>query len=133
MIQVLMSKFLLEGLLLFAVSIGFGFLKNRLGKDRAENIREALITAMLWAEEEFGIGEGEKKWEEAWRKLLEILESRNITLRTTETRELQTMMKANINKVNREHYDALLKKEVFYRAEAANSSSDMLEEEKEAR
>ena len=67
---------------------------------------------MLWAEEEFVSGRV-RKWEGAWRKLLEILEGRNITLRTPETRELQTMMKANINRVNREHYDALLKKEVF--------------------
>jgi len=118
MIQVIFSKFLIEGLLLFAVSLGFSFLKNRLGKDRAESIKEALITAMLWAEEEFGIGEGEKKWEEAWRKLLEILEGKKITLKTPETRELQTLMKANINRINKEHYDTLLKKEAFYQAEA---------------
>ena len=119
--------------MLFASFIGFGFLKNKLGKDRTESIREALITAMLWAEEEFGIGEGEKKWEGAWRKLLEILEGRNITLRTPETRELQTMMKANINRVNREHYDALLKKEVFYRAESASSPVNSPSEEREFR
>ena len=127
MIQVLLSKFLMEGLLLFAVSLGFSFLKNRLGKDRAENIKEALLTAMLWAEEEFGIGEGEKKWEEAWRKLLEILEGKNITLKAPETRELQTLMKANINRINHEHYNALLKKEFFYQAEA-NMETDREED-----
>ena len=127
MIQVLLSKFLMEGLLLFAVSLGFSFLKNRLGKDRAENIKEALLTAMLWAEEEFGIGEGEKKWEEAWRKLLEILEGKNIALKAPETRELQTLMKANINRINHEHYNTLLKKEAFYRAEA-NMETDREED-----
>jgi hypothetical protein len=80
MVQILFGKILTEGLLLLTVSIGFAFLKNKLGQDRAENIKDALITAMLWAEEEFGIGEGNKKWEEAWRKLLEILEGKNITL-----------------------------------------------------
>jgi hypothetical protein len=113
MIQTLFSKFLLEGLLVLAVSIGFGFLKNKLGNDRAETIKNALLTAMLWAEEEFGIGQGNKKWEEAWNKLLEILEDKKITLKTEETRELKTLMKANINRVNQEHYDTLLKRENF--------------------
>jgi hypothetical protein len=113
MIQTLFGKFLFEGLLVLAVSIGFGFLKNKLGNDRAETIKEALLTAMLWAEEEFGIGQGDKKWEEAWNKLLEILEDKKITLKAQETRELQTLMKANVNRVNREYYDALLKKENF--------------------
>jgi hypothetical protein len=113
MIQTLFSKFLLEGLLVLAVSIGFGFLKNKLGNDRAETIKNALLAAMLWAEEEFGIGQGNKKWEEAWNKLLEILEDKKITLKTEETRELKTLMKANINRVNQEHYDTLLKRENF--------------------
>jgi len=113
MIQALFSKFFMEGLLFLAVSIGFGFLKNKLGDDRAQTIKEALLTAMLWAEEEFGIGNGNQKWEEAWNKLLEILEDKKITLKTQETRELQTMMKANINRVNREHYEAILKKKTF--------------------
>jgi len=114
MIQSLLSKFLLEGLLALAVSIGFGFLKNKWGNDRAETIKEALLTAMLWAEEEFGIGQGNKKWEEAWNKLLEILEDKKITLKAQETRELQSMMKANINRVNREHYESILKKKTFH-------------------
>ncbi len=114
MIQTLLSKFLLEGFLVFAVSIGFGFLKNKWGNDRAETIKEALLTAMLWAEEEFGIGQGDKKWEEAWNKLLDILEDKKISLKTQETRELQAMMKANINRVNREHYESLLRKDAFH-------------------
>lgn len=117
MIHTLLSQFLFEGLLAFAVSIGFGFLKNKWGNDRAQNIREALVTAMLWAEEEFGIGQGDQKWEEAWHKLLELLEDKKITLRETETRELQTMMKANISQINREHYESLIKKEAFHQSE----------------
>lgn len=68
---------------------------------------------MLWAEEEFGIGQGDKKWEEAWNKLLEILKDKKIYLKAQETRELKTLMKANIHRVNREYYDSLLKKESF--------------------
>lgn len=116
MFQILLNKFLLEGLLVFAVSIGFGFLKNKWGNDRAETIKEALLTAMLWAEEQFGIGQGDKKWEEAWNKLLEILEGKKITLKSHETRELQTMMKANIQRINREHYESMLKKEAFHQS-----------------
>ena len=111
--NILFSKFLLEGLLVLAVSIGFGFLRNKLGNDRAETIKKALLTAMLWAEEEFGIGQGDKKWEEAWNKLLEILKDKKIYLKAQETRELKTLMKANIHRVNREYYDSLIKKESF--------------------
>ncbi|MDD4362925.1 MAG: phage holin, LLH family [Atribacterota bacterium] len=113
MIQILLSKFFMEGLLVLAVSIGFGFLKNKLGNDRTETIKEALLTAMLWAEEEFGIGQGDKKWEEAWNKLQEILMDKKINLKAQEIRELKTLMKANIHRVNREYYDTLLKKESF--------------------
>ncbi len=126
MIQTLLSKFLLEGLLALAVSIGFGFLKNKWGNDRAETIKEALLTAMLWAEEEFGIGQGNKKWEEAWNKLLEILEDKKITLKAQETRELQSMMKANINRVNQEHYESILKKKAFQQP-ARLSKNDVVE------
>lgn len=124
MIQTLLSKFLLEGLMIFAVSIGFGFLKNRWGNDRAETIREALLTAMLWAEETFGIGQGDRKWEEAWNKLMEILRDKKITLKEEETRELQAMMKANINRVNREHYEALLRRNAFHQTEKLTDRSD---------
>ncbi len=124
MIQMLLSKFLLEGLMIFAVSIGFGFLKNRWGNDRAETIREALLTAMLWAEETFGIGQGDRKWEEAWNKLMEILRDKKITLKEEETRELQAMMKANINRVNREHYEALLRRNAFHQTEQLTDRSD---------
>lgn len=114
MIQTLLNQFLFEGILVFAVSIGFSFLKNKLGNDRTKTIKEALITAMLWAEEEFGIGQGDKKWEEAWKKLSEILEDKKITLKEKETRELETLMKASVHRVNREYYDTLLKKEDFF-------------------
>ena len=59
--------------------------------------------------------------------MLEILEGKNITLKTPETRELQTLMKANINRINHEHYNALLKKEAFYQAEA-NMETDREED-----
>ena len=39
MIQVIFGKYLMEGILLLAVTVGFGFLKNKLGNDRAEVIK----------------------------------------------------------------------------------------------
>lgn len=127
MIQAIFSKYLMEGILLLAVTVGFSFLKNKLGKDRTEVIKEALLTAMLWAEEEFGIGEGERKWEEAWNKLLEILKGNNIILKAQETGQLKALMKANISRVNNEHYNALLKKEAFYQKEEALAKLMQLE------
>ena len=50
MLQAILSKYLFNALLLAIVSIGYGFLKNKLGEERANTIKEAILTAMLWAE-----------------------------------------------------------------------------------
>jgi len=65
MLETIISKYLLNALLLSLVSIGYSFLKNRLGEDRAGTIKEAILSAMLWAEEELGIGNGSQKWDVA--------------------------------------------------------------------
>ena len=110
MIEALISKYFLNALLVSVVSIFYGFLKNKLGNDRAKVIKEAILSAMLWAEEELGIGNGEKKWDMAWEKLIEILEDKNIRLRKKEEKVVKTMMKANVGEVNRQRYDMLLKR-----------------------
>ncbi len=61
MLETIISKYLLNALLLSLVSIFYIFLKNKLGEDRASTIKDAILAAMLWAEEELGIGNGEKK------------------------------------------------------------------------
>ena len=113
MLQVILSKYLFNALLLAIVSIGYGFLKNKLGEDRASTIKEAILTAMLWAEEELGIGNGGKKWEEAWKKLIEILANKNIRLRKSEEKAVKTMMKANVGRINQQTYDILLKRKLL--------------------
>jgi len=113
MLQAILSKYLFNALLLAMVSIGYGFLKNKLGEDRASTIKEAILAAMLWAEEELGIGNGGKKWEEAWQKLIEILADKNISLRKSEEKAVKTMMKANVGKINQQTYDLLLKKKLL--------------------
>jgi len=112
MIEALISKYFLNALLVSVVSIFYSFLKNKLGDDRATVIKEAILSAMLWAEEELGIGNGEKKWDIAWGKLIEILADRNIRLRKSEENVVKTMMKANVGKINREKYDLLWSKKM---------------------
>jgi len=113
MLEAILSKYLLNALLLSLVSIGYSFLKNRLGEDRAGTIKDAILSAMLWAEEELGIGNGSQKWEISWQKLIEILADKNISLRKSEEKAVKVMMKANVRKINQQTYDVLLKKKLI--------------------
>ena len=120
MLQTILSKYLLNALLIALVSISYGFLKNRLGEDRASTIKEAILSAMLWAEEELGIGSGSQKWEIAWKKLIEILADKNISLRKSEEKAVKTMMKANVGKINQQTYDVLSKRILLKESSHAN-------------
>ena len=113
MLEVILSKYLLNALLIALVSISYGYLKNRLGEDRASTIKDAILSAMLWAEEELGIGNGSQKWEIAWKKLIEILADKNINLRKSEEKAVKIMMKANVGRINKQTYDVLLKKKLI--------------------
>jgi len=113
MIETFISKYLLNALLLSLVSIFYSFLKNKLGEDRAGTIKEAILSAMLWAEEELGIGSGNQKWEIAWKKLIEILADKNIKLRESEEKAVKTMMKANVGRINKQTYDILSKRKLL--------------------
>ena len=113
MLEAILSKYLLNALLLSLVSITYSFLKNKLGEDRASTIKEAILSAMLWAEEELGIGNGGKKWEIAWKKLIEILADKNISLRKSEEKVVKTMMKANVGRINQQTYDILSKRKLL--------------------
>lgn len=113
MLEAILSKYLLNALLLSLVSIAYSFLKNRLGEDRAGTIKEAILAAMLWAEEELGIGNGNQKWDIAWKKLIEILADKNISLRKSEEKVVKTMMKANVGRINKQTYDILSKRKLL--------------------
>jgi len=113
MLEAILSKYLLNALLLSLVSIFYSFLKNKLGEDRASTIKEAILSAMLWAEEELGIGNGNQKWEIAWKKLIEILADKNISLRKSEEKAVKMMMKANVGSINKQTYDILLKRKLL--------------------
>ena len=113
MLQAILSKYLFNALLLAIVSIGYGFLTNKVGDERANTVKEAILTALLWAEEELGIGNGNQKWEEAWKKLIEILADKQIQLRKSEEKAVKTMMKANVGKINQQTYDTLSKRKLL--------------------
>ncbi len=113
MLEAILSKYLLNALLLSLVSIAYSFLKNKLGEDRASTIKEAILSAMLWAEEELGIGNGSQKWEIAWKKLIEILADKNISLRKSEEKTVRIMMKANVGRINKQTYDILSKRKLL--------------------
>jgi len=120
MLQAILSKYLLNALLIALVSISYGFLKNKLGEDRAGSIKDAILAAMLWAEEELGIGNGSQKWEIAWKKLIEILADKNISLGKSEEKAVKTMMKANVGKINQQTYDVLSKRILLKESSHAN-------------
>jgi len=113
MLEAILSKYLLNALLIALVSISYGYLKNKLGEDRASTIKEAILSAMLWAEEELGIGNGSQKWEVAWKKLIEILADKNISLGKSEEKAVKMMMKANVGKINQQTYDILSKRKLL--------------------
>jgi len=113
MLEAILSKYLLNALLLSLVSIFYSFLKNKLGEDRASTIKEAILAAMLWAEEELGIGNGNQKWEIAWKKLIEILADKNISLRKSEEKAVKMMMKANVGRINKQTYDILSRRKLL--------------------
>ena len=113
MLETILSKYLLNALLIALVSISYGYLKNKLGEDRASTIKEAILSAMLWAEEELGIGNGNQKWEIAWKKLIEILADKNISLGKSEEKAVKMMMKANVGKINQQTYDILSKRKLL--------------------
>ena len=113
MLEAILSKYLLNTLLIALVSISYGYLKNKLGEDRAKTIKEAILSTMLWAEEELGIGNGNQKWEIAWKKLIEILKDKNISLRKSEEKAVKMMMKANVGRINQQTHDILSKRKLL--------------------
>jgi len=121
MLEALISKYFLNALLISLVSIFYSFLKNKLGEDRAGTIKDAILSAMLWAEEELGIGNGSQKWEIAWKKLIEILADKNIRLRKSEEKTVKAMMKANVGRVNQQRYDVMLKRKLIKESTHANA------------
>ena len=61
MLEGFIMKYLLDFALVFLVGLASKFMVNKLGQDRTDKIKEAILAAILWVEEELGIGNGEEK------------------------------------------------------------------------
>jgi hypothetical protein len=101
------------------------------GNDRATKIKETILSAMLWAEEQFGIGNGNQKWEEAWKKIRELLAVQGITLSTSEIPVVETLMKSNVPKINAITYSALPKEALQDRVNRTPEVAAMIDKLKE--
>jgi hypothetical protein len=100
-------KYFFAIILTYVVGMFSKALIKDFGNDRATKIKETILSAMLWAEEQFGIGNGTQKWEEAWKKIRELLAVQGITLSTSEIPVVETLMKANVPQINAITYSAL--------------------------
>ena len=107
MIEAFVTKYLLDFALVFLVGLASKFMINKFGQDRTEKIKEAILAAMLWAEEELGIGNGEEKWKIAWVKLIEILRKQKVTLKEGEISYVKDLMKATVPEINEKIYKAM--------------------------
>ncbi|MCK5766910.1 MAG: hypothetical protein KAH35_00850 [Candidatus Atribacteria bacterium] len=107
MIEGFITKYLLDFVIVFLVGMMSKFMVGKFGEDRASKIKEAILSAMLWAEEELGIGHGEEKWKIAWVKLIEILGKQKVTLKEGEISYVKDLMKATVPEVNEIIYKAM--------------------------
>jgi hypothetical protein len=100
-------KYFFDAVIVFCVGMFSKALLKQFGEIRGQKIKETILSAMLWAEEKFGIGSGDQKWTEAWRKIIELLSKQGITLKTKEISYIQDLMKSNIPEINAITYSAL--------------------------
>ena len=101
------SKYFMQAALAVIVTVFTKVSIKYFGNDRTTKIKETILTAMLWAEETYGIGTGPRKWTEAWQKLTELLQIQGIKLSDKEMAVASTQMKANIPEINSLVYSAL--------------------------
>jgi hypothetical protein len=102
-------KYFFAIILTYVVGMFSKALVKKFGADRATAIKETIVSAMLWAEQEFGIGHGSQKWEAAYKKIVELLQVQGIILTTEEVPVVETLMKSNIPEINAKTYSALPK------------------------
>jgi len=96
-----------EAIALFLFGLITKFLLKTFGKDRADAIKDAVLTAMLYAEEVFGIGHGDEKWAKAWQEIVRILQAQGIKLSEKEITAATVLMKSTVPEINQIVYSAL--------------------------
>jgi len=106
-ITAFIGKYFMEAL----VVLGFGIISKvalkYFSNDRWEIIKENILISMLWAEEHFGLGHGQEKWNKAWQKIIELLEKKGIKLSEKEIPMVTDMMKSNVPIVNSISYSTV--------------------------
>lgn len=101
------AKYFMQAALAVIVTVFTKVSLKYFGNDRTAKIKETILTAMLWAEETYGIGTGPQKWTEAWQKLIKLLQEQGIKLNDKEISTAQIQMKANIPEINSLVYSSL--------------------------
>jgi hypothetical protein len=101
-----LGKYFFEAVLVFAVGMFTSALIKQFGNERAIKTKEAILTGMLWAEEAFGLNNGDEKWTKAWQKIKELLQVQGITLKEKEIPYVTTLMKANVPEINAISYSS---------------------------
>ena len=94
------SNNFLNGLVVAAFGIISKVALKYFSNDRWETIKENILIAMLWAEETYGLGHGQEKWQKAWQKIIELLAKKGIKLKEKEIAIVTDMMKANVPVIN---------------------------------
>lgn len=128
-----LSNYFLEGIMLVVLGIVTKIAKKYLSNDRIDKIKKGILEAMLYAEEAYGIGQGNEKWTLAWRTLIKILKKQGINLTDTEQEQAKTLMKATVPEVNQITYSALpdterLKRDMPFRNPETTKLVDKLRE-----
>lgn len=101
------SKYFLESIIVIAFGIISKVGLKYFSVERWATIKDMVLTAMLWAEEAYGIGNGQEKWTKAWQKIVELLKARGITIKDKEIPLVTDLMKSNIPEINSITYSAL--------------------------
>ena len=95
-----LSNNFLTGIIVAVFGIVSKFALRFFSNDRWETIKENILIAMLWAEETYGLGHGQEKWQKAWQKIVELLAKKGIKLKDKEISTVTDMMKSNVPVIN---------------------------------
>ena len=110
------GKYFMEAALAIIVTVFSKVCIKYFGNDRTAKIKEAIITAMLYAEQTYGIGTGDEKYNEAWNKLIELLQLQGIKLSDKEKLTAEIEMESNVPEINSIVYSSLPEEDLIQRS-----------------
>lgn len=100
-------KYIFEAIAVFLFVIVTKYLLKQFGNERTEKIKDAVLVAMLYAEETIGIGHGDEKWSQAWQIIVKLLQEQGIKLSEKEINNTTILMKSTVPEVNQIVYSSL--------------------------